>query len=162
MTFNRDNVKEYRLVGYENRMMKSEDFNDDSKDAGDIGVSGTVTALYEVILNDSNNERVDDSIDTIKMDKDDIVKIDLRYKKIESNESTLLQSVVKKDDYKEDSSEDFKFASCVAMTGMLLKNSEYSGTSAYKDIYERLKAINEIGKDKYKNEFLLLVGKLKQ
>lgn len=162
VTFNRDNVKEYRLVGYENRMMKSEDFNDDSKDAGDIGVSGTVTALYEVILNDSNNERVDDSIDTIKMDKDDIVKIDLRYKKIESNESTLLQSVVKKDDYKEDSSEDFKFASCVAMTGMLLKNSEYSGTSAYNDIYERLKAINEIGKDKYKNEFLLLVGKLKQ
>jgi Ca-activated chloride channel family protein len=165
--FNPQLVKGYRLIGYENRMLNKEDFNDDKKDAGELGAGHTVTVLYEIIPPES--EFTFPNIDPLKYQSDinesrentnELLTVKFRYKEPDGDKSKLiLKSLVKDEISFEESSENLRFASSVAMFGMLLRDSKFKGNSNYKN----LKAIaeNSMGKDKfdYRAEFLKLVDK---
>jgi Ca-activated chloride channel family protein len=165
--FNPQLVKGYRLIGYENRMLNKEDFNDDKKDAGELGAGHTVTVLYEIIPPES--EFTFPNIDPFKYQSDinesrentnELLTVKFRYKEPDGDKSKLiLKSLVKDEISFEESSENLRFASSVAMFGMLLRDSKFKGNSNYKN----LKAIaeNSLGKDKfyYRAEFLKLVDK---
>jgi Ca-activated chloride channel family protein len=119
ITFDPSQVEKYRLIGYENRVMSEEDFDDDTKDAGDIGVGQTVTALYEILPAESASG-------------DPYASLEVRYKKPGENESILLSSDV---NYHIHNTMDnnipveTNFAAGVAAFGMLLKESEYAGSA---------------------------------
>ena len=123
--FNPKLIHSYRLIGYENRLLNAEDFNDDKKDAGEIGMGHRVTALYELVM---ANEKNSSKIDKLKYQKnkisdksfgEEIATIKLRYKTTDSNSSILMTRLVKlsSDDI---SKNDFNFAMSVASFGMLL------------------------------------------
>ena len=128
VTFNGDIVSEYRLIGYENRVMNKEDFENDKKDAGEIGAGQTITALYEIVLNEG----------TYNPDKD-FVTFDFRYKKSLDSESIPLQVKLTNDKLfnKNERSDDFYFAAGVAAYGMILRNSPYKGDATI-DMAKRL------------------------
>ena len=142
--FNPDTVESYRLIGYENRMLNTEDFRDDKKDAGEIGAGHQVTALYEVIL--KKNTSID------------LATLRLRYKKPASNTSSELSYPISTKIYSS-SSDNFRFATCVAQTGMLLRNSKFIKTGSYENVLADLNAIN-FEDDPYKSEFKDLVKQL--
>lgn len=141
-------IKEYRLIGYENRLMAAEDFDDDEKDGGELGAGHRVTAIYELAVEDGADS--DDSWLTVR----------LRYKAPDGKQSVLLEYPVGQESVLSELPPDFSFAAGVAQTGMLLRGSEYSGTSAYQDIITRLKTLPDITEDPYKEEFLYLLSKL--
>ncbi len=146
--FNPAIIKEYRLIGYENRLMAARDFDDDQKDGGELGAGHRVTALYELVPESGGD--FDDPWLTVR----------LRYKAPDGEESTLLEYPAGQEQVQTELSADFSFAAGVAQTGMLLKGSEYSGTSTYQDVITRLKALPGITEDPYKEEFLYLLSKL--
>ena len=128
--FNPDVVGSYRLIGYENRMLENEDFNDDKKDAGEIGAGHTVTALYEIVPAGGNgpgsnvDELIYQSRKTLK--STDLMTLKIRYKAPDENTSRLLtRSVKAKSLSNSEVSDNFKLASSVAMFGMLLRDSEF-------------------------------------
>jgi Ca-activated chloride channel homolog len=134
--FNPAKVKAYRLIGYENRLLNKEDFNDDKKDAGDIGSGHTVTALYEIIPADSDTELP--AVDPLEYQKASMVNsknvmtIKLRYKKPDEDISNLIvQRLSEKDMQNKNPSHNFLFAASVAEFGMLLRNSEFKGNADY-------------------------------
>lgn len=162
--FNPAVVKAYRLIGYENRVLNAEDFNDDSKDAGEIGPGHTVTALYEIVPAGADTEVP--GVDELKYSRtesadknlSEIATVKLRYKKPDANKSILMSRVIankpvsfKKADH------DTRFAASVAMTGMLLRNSFHKGNSDYNKAYSI--ARSSLGEDKngYRAEFLRLI-----
>lgn len=160
--FNPAQVKAYRLIGYENRILNKEDFNDDKKDAGDIGCGHTVTALYELVLA-GTDEKVSD-VDPLEYQNASVVKspnlmtLKLRYKKPDEDKSQLIVRRIKTNDIGEkDPSENFKFAVAVAEFGMLLRDSEHKAGSSYKQTLALAK--NGLGKDQfgYRKEFIKLV-----
>lgn len=161
--FNPAEVKAYRLIGYENRMLNKEDFNDDKKDAGEIGSGHRVTAFYEIIPADS--EELVASVDPLeyqapflKVKSENMLTVKLRYKKPDGDTSKLIKIAVKaKQIRKGTPSENFMFASAVASFGMLLRDSEYKGSLTY-DGVERM-ARHSKGKDAngYRSEFIKLV-----
>ena len=159
--FNPAEVKAYRLIGYENRILAKEDFNDDKKDAGELGAGHSVTAFYEIVPADSTQTfaKVDDlKYQKTKINKSkELLTVKLRYKNPKEDKSMLLTQIVKKDDVKNEMSENCSFASAVAEFGMLLRNSKYKGNAAYKSILNR--ARNSKGKDfeGYRAEFIRLV-----
>lgn len=163
--FNPEQVESYRLVGYENRVMDAKDFNDDTKDGGEIGAGHCVVALYEVVPagSSSSNLRYGDKEEASKANKDskyadEYCAISIRYKEPDGNESKLLTYPV---DIKADSktpSEDFLFAAYVAETGMVLKDSKYVESIGLVDIYKDLKKLGV--KDEARKEFVQLVGTL--
>lgn len=118
VSFNPDVVSEYRLIGYENRVMNKEDFEDDKKDAGEIGAGQTITALYEVVLNEDTH----DSGQTF-------ATFDFRYKKSLDGASIPLQVKLTTDQIfnKNARSDEFYFAAGVAAYGMILRQSPYKG-----------------------------------
>ncbi|NLE01338.1 MAG: DUF3520 domain-containing protein [Fibrobacter sp.] len=119
--FNPEEVEAYRLIGYENRMLKNSDFTDDSKDAGEIGAEQTVTALYEIVPVKSGNSS-----------GDHFATLNIRYKNSDENSSNLMTKDIT--DYSkplEVSSSDFRFATAVAGLGLLLANSSYRGNLTY-------------------------------
>ena len=146
--FNPAIIKEYRLIGYENRLMAARDFDDDQKDGGELGAGHRVTALYELVPESGGD--FDDPWLTVR----------LRYKAPDGEESTLLEYPAGQEQVQTELSADFSFAAGVAQTGMLLRGSEYSGTSTYQDVITRLKALPGITEDPYKEEFLYLLSKL--
>jgi len=160
--FNPTKIKAYRLIGYENRMLQKEDFNDDTKDAGELGAGHTVTALYEIVMADSDEEFT--SVDPLKYqqteikESDELMTVKLRYKEPDADKSKLIvQTVTEKDIEKDDTSDNLKFASAVAEFGLLLRDSEHKGTASYQHV---IKQANESkGKDKagYRAEFIRLV-----
>lgn len=165
--FNPVKVKAYRLIGYENRMLKKEDFNDDKKDAGELGAGHTVTALYEIIPT-SSNEKIEGKTDKLKYQKteikdyagstDEILTLKFRYKPIHSDKSILIQKAIKYDNRKfENTSDNFRFSAAVAVFGMLLRNSKFKKNANY----ELVKNLAEGAKDKdefgYRQDFLSLV-----
>ncbi|HBB29060.1 MAG TPA: VWA domain-containing protein [Clostridiales bacterium] len=162
--FNPANVKGYRLIGYENRLLSSEDFNDDKKDAGEIGAGHSVTALYEIIMNDSKMEipstalKYQSNENTNKDNVDELLTVNIRYKKPDSNTSDLMTMVVNKNDYKEELLNNLKFAAAVAEFGMILRDSNYIGDANFNNVLELLdkEVVND---DKYKLEFIELVNK---
>ena len=162
--FNPAKVKEYRLVGYENRLLNTEDFENDKKDAGEIGSGHSVTALYEIVpqddddVSDSNLRYQVASLKDSKSYDKEIGNIKVRYKLPDEDESNLITKVLSAD-VKEiaRTSDNFRFASSVAMFGMLLRNSEFKGDTDTDLILEFAK--NSLSDDKtgYKSEFIKLV-----
>ena len=170
--FNKDLVKGYRLVGYENREMAAEDFANDKKDGGEVGSGQTVTVLYEIVPADSDyqipqvdsrygNDKTEASNDTQKAETaaDELLAVNIRYKDPDAEKSQLLTYPVTKDMLKEEMDPDTSFAAGVAEYGMLIRGSEYKGTASYQGIYDRLKVLPGVMDDEYKTEFLYLVKK---
>ena len=163
--FNPAKVGAYRLIGYENRVLADEDFNNDKKDAGEIGVGHTVTALYELIAAGSADLP---SVDPLKYqrvqtenkqtDSSELMTIKLRYKPLHSGQSLLLSTVVKDAaPTLNKTSNDFRFAGAVAEYGMLLGNSEFQGTLNYDTILSLAKGARGTDIEGYRSEFIRLV-----
>lgn len=161
--FNPAKVAEYRLIGYENRRLEDYEFNDDTVDAGEIGSGHSVTAVYELILTDSDKTL---SASEYKLkyqtaaltDSDDLLTLSIRYKEPDSDTSKLLEYPVLPTVYSETMPDNLKFAACVLEFGMLLRESEYKGTSSYDSILTMLTELKDyITGDAYKEEFLELV-----
>lgn len=154
--FNPAIVKEYRLVGYENRMLNSEDFDNDKKDAGELGAGSTVTVFYEIISSDGVLESDLRYQDSEIKESDELMCVKLRYKEPDGIESKLIEKPVK-NTISNDPSDNFRFASSVAQFGMILSDSEYKGTSTYESVIENSR--KHISDDKYgfKHEFIQLV-----
>jgi Ca-activated chloride channel family protein len=164
--FNPQKVQAYRLIGYENRMLASEDFNDDMKDAGELGSGHTVTALYEIIPVGVRNEFAK-SVDSLKyqtvrsMDNapsDEIMTIKLRYKKPDGDVSKLIsQAVIDEHKPLASSSDNFRFSAAVAEFGLLLRNSAYKQQSNYQQVIAMAKAAKSTDEFGYRAEFVELV-----
>ncbi len=163
--FNPNQVKGYRLIGYENRVMAAEDFADDTKDGGEMGAGHTVTAIYEVALIDSDMEipSVDSKYDTdesVYDDKysDELFTLNVRYKEADEDESKLNTYVCTKDDYIKEGSDNMRWAAAVAGFGMMLKESEYMGTVDEDMIIELAESVKDYEEDEYKLEFVDMVN----
>ncbi|MEE8350414.1 MAG: VWA domain-containing protein, partial [Acidobacteriota bacterium] len=166
--FNPLQVEAYRLVGYENRLLAKEDFNDDTKDAGEIGAGHTVTALYEIVPAGQQVEA--GSVDALRYQRrfdtteqaatGEMLTLKLRYKDPEEDHSELLESVVR-DSGREyaRASQDFKFAAAVASFGMLLRESPHQGTTTLESILELGEEGRGTDANGYRSEFLDLVRK---
>ncbi len=165
--FNPIKVKGYRLVGYENRLLNNEDFNDDKKDAGELGSGHTVTAIYEIIP--AGSEETVGSIDPLKYQKtpsitapysDEIMTIKFRYKEPKEITSKLITHVVpdKKKEFSS-TSDNCRFACSVAEFGMLLRDSKFKGDSNFKEIMVLAKKSKGNDDDGYRAEFVKLVEK---
>jgi Ca-activated chloride channel family protein len=170
--FNPAYVNAYRLVGYESRLLNKEDFNDDTKDAGELGAGHTVTAFYEVIPVGVKNTY--GGVDDLKYQKpstaesvqgvknNEMMTVKLRYKPLNSNSSTKMEIPVLVSDKNKTPSVDYTFASAVAMFGQLLRNSDFKGTATYDDVIAL--ARKGFGEDKqgYRHEFVRLAEAMKQ
>jgi len=166
--FNPEKVKSYRLIGYENRKLNKEDFNDDKKDAGELGAGHTVTALYEIIPAESS-ESVN-SVDELKYqavtsnqhakNSNELVNIKLRYKEPTGNTSQLIVNPVIDNKVAFDqSSDNFKFSSAVAGFGMLLRDSKFKGDISYQDVIKIAKYAKGVDIEGYRSGFVQLVEK---
>jgi len=164
--FNPEFVKGYRLVGYENRMLNKEDFNNDKKDAGELGAGHTVTALYEIIPAGSTESI--EGIDELKYQQttktknisNEMLTVKFRYKRPNESVSNLIVKTLEPTTQKT-TSNNFNFSNAVAQFGMILRGSKYKGTSTYKSTLELAKTA--IGEDNngHRNEFLKLVRSAK-
>ena len=162
--FNPKAVKQYRLVGYDNRLLNPEDFNDDKKDAGEMGAGHCVTAFYELILTDSPGEKDVDAlvfqeepaVAVMAQPADDWLYVKLRYKQPDSALSQLINVMAGKNNYIKIPDSDFVFASAVAECALLLKNSEYKGNASYSGLIERARAARGIDPDGLRAQFIEL------
>lgn len=164
--FNPSQVQAYRLIGYESRLLKDEDFNNDAKDAGDMGAGHTVTAFYEVIPTGIKNEYVG-KIDDLKYQKkekvtvkptgsNDLLTVKLRYKAPDKDVSKKMELPFV-DNKGNNVSSDFRFASAVAMFGQLLRDSDFKGNASYDKVINLAKqGLNNDDKG-YRREFIRLV-----
>lgn len=161
--FNPAKVKEYRLIGYENRVLSAEDFDNDKKDAGEAGAGATVTVLYELVLSeDTAIEGENNAAEAfryssiITKDSNELMCVKLRYKQPNGEESVLREYPIEMSDA-EQLGEDFSFAAAVAEFGMILNDSEFKGTADLNSVIEL--AQNGIGSDEYgfRHEFIQLV-----
>lgn len=171
--FNPSKVQAYRLVGYENRLLANEDFNDDKKDAGDLGSGHTVTALYEIIPVGVKSDFIKD-VDALKYQPNpgitgkynggnETMTIKFRYKAPDGEKSQLITHTVNdKMTGLDRTSANFRFATAVAQFGMLLRNSEFKGTASYPNILALGKSALGMDKEGYRAEFLQLVSKAQQ
>lgn len=170
--FNPVQVQSYRLVGYENRLLNKEDFNDDTKDAGELGAGHTVTALYEIVLTEDykaenkNNKasKVDDLVyqqskaTNLAETSSDLMTIKLRYKEPKGTKSILMSLPVAKNIQPiSEASENFRFASAVAGFGMLLRESEFSKDLTYSTVLELATGAKGEDKEGYREEFIGMV-----
>jgi len=169
--FNPARVAAYRLIGYENRILAAEDFNDDRKDAGEIGAGHTVTALYEVV---PAGVEVDvPAVDPLKYQaaaqpgddepaREDLLTLKLRYKAPDADKSKRLEfPVVDTGTSFNEASPDFQFAAAVASFGMLLRNSRYKGTATYDAVLEIATAAQGPDVHGYRAELLEIVRRAK-
>lgn len=162
--FNPAHLKGYRLIGYENRMLNTEDFEDDTKDAGEIGAGHRVTALYELIEVSSDQEVAETELKyqpetTFTDDNNEWLTVSIRYKEPDQDTSQLLSVSVDESDYTPEMSDNLLFASSVAAFGMLLRDSDWKGSASYQMILDNLKD-QDFSNDEYKDEFISLVKKL--
>ena len=172
--FNPAHVAAYRLIGYEKRLLAKEDFNDDKKDAGEIGAGHTVTALYEVVP--AGKAVPQGKVDALKYqpggaEKDkaqnandkispEMLTLKLRYKAPDGDVSKLLEfPLTDSGAVWEKSSRDFRFAAAVAGYGMLLRDSPHKGGATWDSIREL--AVEGKGEDAagYRAEFISLLEK---
>ena len=170
--FNPAQVSAYRLIGYEKRMLRQEDFNNDAKDAGEIGAGHTVTALYEIVP--VGGEIRGGEVDDLKYQhlaeeqperyvsdgSKELLTLKLRYKQPDGDKSRLLEfSVTDNGRRFNNASTDFKFAAAVAEFGMLLRDSEFKGSSSYGAVLELAGEAKGADAEGYRSEFLNLVRK---
>ncbi len=158
--FNPVNVSGYRLIGYENRALADKDFHDDTKDAGEIGAGHTVTALYEILLNESGTSIPEAELkyqqNTSTGNKNELLTVSLRYKQPDEDESKLLAVPVTDEVYTKKMPENLTFAAAVAEFGMVLRNSEFKGSASCEQILDLLEDY-DYRSDDYKTEFVYLV-----
>jgi Ca-activated chloride channel family protein len=162
--FNPAHVQAYRLIGYENRMLKAEDFNDDKKDAGELGAGHTVTALYEIIPVGVKADLPD--VDKLKYQKTEEVEVEnygselltvkFRYKKPTGKKSRLIVKTLDCD-IEENGTDNFGFSAAVAGFGMLLRGSKYKGDLTYDRVLSMAKKAKGQDPNGYRNEFINLV-----
>ncbi|MEK7666392.1 MAG: YfbK domain-containing protein, partial [Pseudomonadota bacterium] len=164
--FNSAVVAEYRLIGYENRALKREDFNNDKIDAGDIGAGHTVTALYEIVLSGGKGARIEplrygSERDAAKGNKDELALLRLRYKLPDSDKSLLIEQALKTADVQRDAgktSADFRFSAAVSAFGQLLRGGKYTGDFGYDDVARLAQGARGQDGFGYRGEFLMLVN----
>ncbi|WP_216690800.1 YfbK domain-containing protein [Hymenobacter siberiensis] len=165
--FNPARVASYRLVGYENRLLAAEDFNNDRKDAGELGAGHTVTALYEIVPAGSAQPLIDDlkyqpaQPTTATMQRfltNDVLTVKLRHKEPQGSASKLLaQPLAGTALAIEKASPDFRFAAAVAQFGMLLRQSEQRGTATWAATEQLADGARGQDTDGYRAEFVRLV-----
>jgi Ca-activated chloride channel family protein len=166
--FNPAKVQGYRLIGYENRMLAKEDFNNDKKDAGELGSGHTVTALYEVIPVGVESDFLN-SVDPLKYQKeinantktsktDEIMTVKFRYKAPDGDVSKLIEHpVMDKQIPIAKTSDNFRFAASVAQFGMLIRNSEFKSNASYTDVLSLARKAKGNDEEGYRSEFVRLV-----
>ncbi|MBL6446573.1 von Willebrand factor type A domain-containing protein [Fulvivirga sp. 29W222] len=164
--FNPAKVKAYRLIGYENRALKNEDFNNDKKDAGELGAGHTVTALYEIIPVgvDSQFDPIDDlkyqesKISSEAMKSKELMTIKLRYKQPDGDQSKLITHALLDSHVNiEKTSDNFRWSAAVAGFGMLLRDSEFKGNLTYDDVIKMAQSAKGKDQEGYRIEFINLV-----
>ncbi len=164
--FNPSQVQAYRLIGYESRLLKDEDFNNDTKDAGEMGAGHTVTAFYEVVPAGIKSDFIG-KVDDLKYQKTkpvpaaangskELLTVKLRYKAPDGNISKKIEQSLT-DDKKENVSSDFRFASAVAMFGQLLRDSDFKGNATYDKVISLAKTSLDNDERGYRREFIRLV-----
>ena len=170
--FNPAKVREYKLIGYENRILADEDFNNDKKDAGEMGSGHIVTALYEIVPSDAPSTGT--SIDKLKYQEtekakpssdfsDEMMTVKVRYKEPQGSVSKLIAKPVKWNNTTiEDMSDNLKFASSVAEFGLILRNSSYKGKSNYTQVLNLARASKDKDEFGYRSEFINLVEAAKK
>lgn len=163
--FNPSQVQAYRLIGYESRLLKNEDFNNDAKDAGEMGAGHTVTAFYEVVpagIKSDFTGKVDDlkyqktkPAPAVTNNSKELLTVKLRYKAPDGNTSKKIEQPLI-DDKKEKVSSDFRFASAVAMFGQLLRDSDFKGDATYDKVISLAKTSLDNDEKGYRREFIRL------
>ena len=164
--FNPKAVSAYRLIGYENRMLAAKDFNDDKKDAGELGAGHTVTALYEIVPPGVEFEA---SVDPLKYQKvkktpevytgfaRELLTVKFRYKLPRESKSKLIVKVIKNHKIPlAKASDNFKFSAAVAGMGMLLRQSEYKGSLSMENVIKLAKESKGKDDQGYRAEFIRL------
>lgn len=166
--FNPAKVQGYRLIGYENRMLAKEDFNDDKKDAGELGSGHTVTALYEVIPVGVKSDYLQ-KVDPLKYQKDvqplskstqndEIMTVKFRYKAPDGDVSKLIEHPVKDNQVAiAKTSDNFRFAAAVAQFGLVLRNSEFKSASSFDNVVSLARKAKGTDEEGYRAEFIRLV-----
>ena len=148
LTFNTEYIDAYRLVGYENRVLANEDFENDNKDAGDLGAGHSVTVCYEVVFKE----------DVTIEDGDLVIGLDVRYKQPNGEKSMLEQYSFTKEIITETPSDDLKFICAVIETSMIIHRSKYIGEITLENVKETLNGLTL--SDVYRKEFRSLINKL--
>ena len=148
VAFNPQMVKSYRLIGYENRVLEQEEFEDDKKDAGEIGANQNITALYEIVPQENAAHK-----------NDPVFTIDFRYKQPDSGTSIPMELEVFDEGHAFSEASDFmKFTSSIAAFGMLLRDSKYKGSSDYNQVLDWLDSQNLTDKYGFKAELRKVVS----
>lgn len=171
--FNPKFVNAYRLVGYESRLLANEDFNDDTKDAGELGAGHTVTAFYEIVpigvempvgkVDDLKYQSQKNNKEDIKFtDSNELLTVKLRYKQPDKSVSEKIEIPVLADKPSSTISEDSDFALAVAMFGQLLKDSEFKGDATYQKVIDLASKSLTNDPNGYRREFIRLVKAVKQ
>jgi Ca-activated chloride channel family protein len=169
--FNPAVVRAHRLIGYEDRLLRDEDFTDDRKDAGDIGAGHTVTALYEVVpvgVTGTVTVRTSDSLryvvparetgaDGLRISSNELLYVKLRYKTPGDSTSRLMTQAVSARGVTNRPSDDFRWAASVASFGMLLRNSKYKGNATSADVLRAARGATGSDVGGYRAEFIKLV-----
>ena len=162
--FNPAVVAEYRLVGYENRMMASEDFADDTKDAGELGSGHNVTALYEIKLmknkkkQDQELKYQNTSLNATAIAGKELARVKFRYKKPEGKKSQLFEKIIPNTRInKREISDNFKFSAAVAGFGLLLRESKFKGNCSYNMLINLAQQSKGEDREGYRSEFIQLM-----
>lgn len=166
--FNPTKVKAYRLIGYVNRKLKAEDFNDDKKDAGELGAGHSVTALYQIIPAGVQTDLP--QVDELKYQKSELTKaagkgnelatIKFRYKPPKDSTSLLIEMPVKDEGLAlKKTSNNFRFSAAVAGFGMILCDSKYKGDADFANVLKMAKAALGADQAGYRHEFIQLIEK---
>jgi len=162
--FNPFYVEEYRLIGYENRVMANQDFNDDKKDAGELGAGHTVTAIYEIVKSDRETSGSDEmkyqdqNLNNTASQSGEIMTIKFRYKNPGEDKSTLIEEpVLYKIKNFSKINNSFRFAASVAQWGLLLRDSAYKGTSSFESVLNIARNSKDYDPYGLKAEFINLV-----
>ena len=166
LEFNPSKVDSYRLIGYENRLLNDEDFNDDTKDAGEMGSGHMVTALYEIVPSGSGGKVP--SVDPLKYQttrkteeenfSDELLTIKVRYKQPDGNTSRLFEKPVRSNPVSVDEvSGNLRFAAAVVEFGMILRESEYKGNSTLESAVRLAQSAKGEDEDGYRSELVRLI-----
>ena len=181
--FNPAQIRGYRQIGYENRQMDAEDFEDDTKDGGEVGAGQQVTALYELVMADSDfeirsaksryeqteagapdgaaaadGETADPAADAANPSAGEYLTVSIRYKDPDAQKSRLQELPVDASAESEEMSDNMSWAAGVAQAGMLLRKSEFSGDSDYETVRSRLRELT--GGDEFREEFIYLLSRV--
>jgi Ca-activated chloride channel homolog len=162
--FNPAKVSGYRLIGYENRMLATRDFDDDKKDAGEIGAGLSVTALYEIVPAGQaiENDGVELKYSKVQPSETsfngELMTTKLRYKEPKETESKLLSiGLIDQNNSIENASDNLRFASSVAEFGLVLRNSRYKGSANFNSILNRANSAKGDDLKNYRSDFVELV-----